>query len=121
MYVVASMPVRHSSTLFVKSNSWLWTGSFQGTLVTVACDAGATSITVALNPELRFEKGWGELAVPAGPVVEYTTDGQSVPSDPANTTLFTASGGATLIASKEPGHTDVRYGTQLYSVLCLQP
>lgn len=80
--------------------------------MTVACDAGATTIRVALNPELRFEKGWGELAVPSGPAVEYNADGQSVPSDASNATLFTASGGATLIGSKERGHTDIRYAAQ---------
>ena len=82
-----------------------------GTLVTVACAAGATTIKVALNPELRFEKGWGELAVPAGPTVEYSTSGASVPCDPSNTSLFTTAGGVALMASKTPGFTDVRTGS----------
>jgi hypothetical protein len=81
-----------------------------GTLVTVACASGATTIKVELNPELRFEKGWGELAVPAGPLVEYQASGASVPCDPANTTLFTTAGGATLMGSKTPGFTDIRTG-----------
>ena len=81
-----------------------------GTLVTVACATGATTIKVELNPELRFEKGWGELAVPAGPEVEYSASGASVPCDPANTTLFTTAG-ANLMPSKTPGFTDIRTGS----------
>ena len=82
-----------------------------GTLVTVACAAGTTTVKVALNPELHFEKGWGELAVAAGPAVEYAASGASVPSDPSNHTLFTAAGGATLMGSRTPGCTDIRTGS----------
>ena len=82
-----------------------------GTLVTVACAVGTTTIQVSLNPDTRVEKGWGELAVPTPSIVSYSSSGAAIPCDPANKSLFNTAGGASFVGSATHGYTDMRSGS----------
>jgi len=80
-----------------------------GTMHKVACKAGTTTIQVSLHPEVRLEYGWGEPAVMAGPGVPYAVSGAAVPTGEVGD--LDPEGGATLMASRDPGHQDVRSGS----------
>ena len=43
-----------------------------GTFFKVPCPAGTTVITLDLNPQVRWEFGWGSGAVPAQDAVVYS-------------------------------------------------
>jgi hypothetical protein len=81
-----------------------------GTLVSVACKAGTTTIKVALNPEIRVEKGWGSHGTKALPSVVYNAAGAEVPS--TDHEGYALAGGAQWSGCKDPQHKvqDVRTG-----------
>jgi hypothetical protein len=68
-----------------------------GTLVAVLCSV-ACEISVALNPEVKVETGWGSFGTKAGTPVMYTAGGASVPSVTVADWEF--AGGATTVQGK---------------------
>ena len=81
----------------------------------VACEAGITTIKISLNPQLRVEYGWGEPAMLAGPAVNYSAAGASVPSVPyagaAYHNIWQFKGGTAVQPSKQHGHLDLYSGS----------
>eukprot|EP00911_Craspedida_sp_UC1_P000447 UC1_evm4s337 len=94
-----------------------------GTFVDVACAGGGanTTISVALNPEVRIERGWGTNGVRAGTPVNYDARGADIPTLSDDLVL---SGGAALTGSRAgQGLQDIRSGSpnQNTSVVVAHP
>ena len=81
-----------------------------GTIVKTECK-GTCAITLRLNPEVRFEFGWGLGAGETPELISYSAAGATVPS---NTTSLSTVGGASIVPSmgaKARTSNDIRSGS----------
>ena len=110
--VKASGPASQSIPISVRVPGWATNATLNGkpaangTIVKTACKGDCT-ITLSLNPEVRFEYGWGVHAGQKPELISYSSAGAAVPS---NVTSMTLSKGAAVAASKEPNAEDIRTG-----------